>query len=217
MATINRGILDGFFGKVGTVVGSFWKGIPVMRAYVRRIHDRKNSAQQLVRARFTTLTELSSAFLSASRIGFRYEASCNRVTESNIFMAKNWEAVHAASPDSVSIDFADIVVAKGQLPAVQFGAPQFDNPQQVAMTFDGNEDLPKADDNDDVYVFVYCPDSKGGILASPVKRSVGHVTITVPSYWNGMKVHLWGFTVGAGLDNTGVISDSAYLGSGNIS
>ncbi|MBO4587005.1 MAG: hypothetical protein J5677_04220 [Bacteroidales bacterium] len=216
MATVNRGILDGFFGKVGTVVGSFWKGIPVMRAYVRRVRDRKNESQQLVRARFITLGELSSAFLAALRLGFLNEAARNRVTESNIFVKKNWEAVQAATPDSVSIDYTALVVAKGPLHGVQFSAPQFDNPQQVSVVFDPNDELPMVDDNDDIYVFVYCPDSKSGVLGAPVKRSVGRATVDVPSYWSGMKVHAWGFAVGGGIDNAGAISDSAYLGSGNI-
>ena len=151
MATVNRGILDGFFGKVGTVVGSFWKGIPVMRAYVRRVRDRKNESQQLVRARFITLGELSSAFLAALRLGFLNEAARNRVTESNIFVKKNWEAVQAATPDSVSIDYTALVVAKGPLHGVQFSAPQFDNPQQVSVVFDPNDELPMVDDNDDIY------------------------------------------------------------------
>ena len=33
MGKVRMGILDGFKGKVGTVVGSFWKGKKVMRAY----------------------------------------------------------------------------------------------------------------------------------------------------------------------------------------
>lgn len=217
MATVNFGILDGFFGKVGTVVGSFWKGTPVMRAYQRRVHDRNNEAQQLVRARFAALGELSSSFLSALQLGFGKEAAGDHVTESNVFVKKNWEAVHAASPDSVSIDYTGLVIAHGKLPEVHFGAPQFDNPLQVALTFVGNENFPNADENDDIYVFVYNPDGKSGILPAPVKRSEGRMTIDVPSYWNGMKVHLWGFAVGGGIDNAGIVSDSAYLGSGNIS
>ena len=58
MAKMNWGILDGFFGKVGTVVGSFWKSIPVMRAYKRVVRNPKTESQQLV---------LEEHSLSASR------------------------------------------------------------------------------------------------------------------------------------------------------
>lgn len=216
MATINRGILDGFFGKVGTVVGSFWKGIPVMRAYVRRIHDRKNNSQLLVRARFTAISDLASAFLSAIRIGLRNAASNSHTTEANVFVKKNWNAVQATTVDSVTIDYADLVVSKGALTSVQFGTAQFDTPQQVDVAFDSNEEVDGTSLDDLVYLFVYCPDTKGGILSAPVKRSVKSISLMVPSYWNGMKVHLWGFTLGGDLFNAGTLSDSSYIGSGNI-
>lgn len=216
MATINRGILDGFFGKVGTVVGSFWKGIPVMRAYVRRIRDRKNSPQLLIRARFATLGELSSAFLAATRIGMRNAAAKSRTTESNVFVNKNWSAVEADSVDSVTVDFASLVVAHGPLTGVQFGSPQFDTPQQVDVSFDTNEEIDKTSLDDLVYLFAYCPDAKCGVLSPAVKRSDKSVSVTVPAYWNGMKVHLWGFTLGDGLDNKGMLSNSVYIGSGDI-
>lgn len=217
MATINRGILDGFFGKVGTVVGSFWKGIPVMRAYVRRIRDRKNTPQLLIRARFATLGELSSAFLAAIRIGLRNVAAKGHVTESNIFVNENWEAVHAASVDSVTVDYPDLVVARGPLAGVQYGTPQFDTPLQVDVAYETNEEIAKTSLDDLVYLFVYCPDAKCGVLSAAVERSEKRISVTVPSYWNGMKVHLWGFTLGAGHDNAGMLSNSAYIGSGNIS
>ena len=39
MAKTENGILDGFIGKVGTVVGYKWNGKSVMRAYVRYPHN----------------------------------------------------------------------------------------------------------------------------------------------------------------------------------
>lgn len=216
MATINRGILDGFFGKVGTVIGSFWKGIPVMRAYVRRIHDPKNSAQRQIRARFRAIIDLSSAFLAALRIGFKNVAASNHVTEGNVFTSKNWDAVHTDGGGSVTIDYSALVVSEGPLPEVLFGAPQFDNPLEVDVAFAANADSPKASADDDVFVFVYCPDARGGVLSSAVKRSVESVSVNVPAYWNGMKVHVWGFARGTAEDNKGLVSDSTYIGTGNI-
>ncbi len=216
MATINRGILDGFFGKVGTVVGSFWKGIPVMRAYVRRIRDRKATPQQLVRVRFATLAQLASSFMAAINIGLRSIASKSKKTESNIFIDKNWDAVQASNVDSVNVSYSDLVVAHGSLTGVQFGAPQFDTPQTVEVSYETNEECAKTTLDDLVYIFVYCPDAKCGVLSAATKRSDKNISTLVPTYWNGMKVHVWGFTAGGGIDNLGAMSNSTYIGSGNI-
>lgn len=221
MARYYKGILGVIIGKVGTVVGRRWRaGIHTLASLPAKNKTPKqpSAAQALVQARFTVITELATAFLDAVKIGFHNLSMSKGMTETNVFVKKNWDAILAASPDSVSVTFSEIACSKGALPGALFGAPGFDNPQQIAFTFDGNEDMPKADDDDLVNVFVYCPDTKTGLLATPVKRSVGNITITVPSYWNGMKVHCWGFVQGMKPGfNDNMVSDSTYLGSGNIS
>ena len=42
MGTIKQGILGGFSGKVGTVIGGSWKGISYMRSQAQSV---KNPAQ----------------------------------------------------------------------------------------------------------------------------------------------------------------------------
>ena len=54
------------------------------------------------------------------------------------------------------------------------------------------------------------------MLSEPVKRNIGSVTASVPANWNGLEVHVWGFTIGGGADTMGLPSDSAYLGSGEL-
>jgi hypothetical protein len=38
----------------------------------------------------------------------------------------------------------------------------------------------------------------------------------LPSTWSGLTVHVYGFTIGAGRDNLGLGSPSAYVGTGNV-
>jgi hypothetical protein len=217
MATVNCGILDGFIGKVGTVVGSFWKGTPVMRAYTRNRHDVKSERQLLERLRFKTLSELSSGFLDASIIGLRRAAAARHITESNLFIAQNFGMVVASGLDSVDIDFTGLTVAKGSLPGVHFNSPLFDTPQQVDVNFDTNLECKGAHADDEVYIFVYSPDAKYGVLSAAVMRNDGSVSVKVPSHWNGTKVQVYGFAVGAELsERPGETSMSSYIGSGTI-
>ena len=55
MGTIKQGILGPFSGKVGTVIGSFWKGIAVMRGIAPSITDAKSYAQLEQRANFKVI------------------------------------------------------------------------------------------------------------------------------------------------------------------
>ena len=217
MGKVQQGILDGFIGKVGTVVGSFWKGKPVMRAYKRQIHDAHSEAQELVRTRFGAINSLSGAFLSAIRIGLFEVARRKRTTEGNIFVHENWGCVHADTPGAATVDYTELVIAKGHLPEAQFGAASFADPLSVEVPMTDSSDVIGADPRDKVYLFVYSPEAGAGMLGDVKVRADESIACTVPAYWNGHRVHVWGFAIGAGPDNEGVISNSRYLGSGTIS
>lgn len=211
------GILDGFVGKVGTVIGSFWKGKPVMRAYKRQISDRDSEAQQLVRSRFGAIGNLAGTFHTAIALGFAGVAKRKKWTEGDVFINENWDCVHADTPGTTTFDYTEMVIAKGNLPEVQFGNASFADPLSVEVPMTDSSDVIGADAHDKVYLFVYSPEAGAGMLGDVKYRSDESIACTVPAYWNGHRVHVWGFAIGAGPDNMGVISNSRYLGSGTIS
>ena len=133
MGKVQMGILDGFVGKVGTVVGSFWKGKPVMRAYKRQISDRDSEAQQLVRTRFGAINSLAGAFYSAIILGLKEAAKRKKWTEGDVFVNENWGCVHADTPGAATVDYTELVLAKGHLPEAQFGAASFADPLSVEV------------------------------------------------------------------------------------
>lgn len=211
------GILDGFVGKVGTVVGSFWKGKPVMRAYKRQVADAKTEAQELLRTRFAAIGSLSGAFISAIRLGFKEVAKRKKWTEGDVFVNENWNCVNADTPGAATVDYTELVIAKGNLPEAQFGAASFSEPLSVEVPMTDSSEVIGASALDKVYLFVYSPEAGAGMLGDVKFRPDESIACTVPAYWNGHRVHVWGFAIGGGADNMGVISNSRYLGSGTIS
>ena len=188
-----------------------------MRAYKRQIHDANSEAQQIVRTRFGTINSLAGAFVSAIRIGFAEIARRKHTTEGNVFVQENWHNVQSDTPGSATVDYAEFVIARGNLPEASFGSPVFSEPLEVSCTMSDTSDMIGADAEDLVYIFVYSPEASAGVLGDVQKRADSSITANVPAYWNGHRVHVWGFAVGNGTDNAGVISNSRYLGSGTIS
>ena len=186
-------------GKLGPAVGSMWKGRNVYRAYNPFVKNPRTEKQLLVRARFKTMADLARAFAQATNFGYKRLANNLHTTTRGLFHRDNWPAVHANTVDSVTIDYADLVCAKGDI----------------------------------VILFAYCPDAKCGVMSpttgqSVAKRSDGSVSLDVPAYWNGMKVHVWGFAITSVQEPTYIdayggyiypntVSDSLYIGTGNIS
>ena len=104
MGKMRMGILDGFVGKVGTVVGSFWKGKKVMRGYVEFAANPRTRRQLMVRARFAQLASMGSGFLDALNVGMAEHAKERRETPANSFMDLNWGAVTATAPDELLVE-----------------------------------------------------------------------------------------------------------------
>ena len=65
MAKIKQGILGGFSGKVGGVVGSSWKGIAVMKAKPLSVANPRTASQVIQRTKFKGAIKLGSTILNS--------------------------------------------------------------------------------------------------------------------------------------------------------
>lgn len=79
----------------------------------------------------------------------------------------------------------------------------------VVVPFEKNPRHLRADGDDLVYLFAWCPAMDEGVLSTPVCRRSRRAEIALPGRWAGNEVHLYGFVK----DYAGRTSDSQYLGS----
>lgn len=218
MSKYYQGYLGAQIGKLGNAVGRMWKGRAVMAVYQPNIADARTEPQLLIRSRFRVINQLSSALLEAIYVGMGYIAKQYRLTEGNVFVKRNWPNVTAVSPDEVSISYSALTIASGTLPEAVFGAVDFGTTQhlKIEAAMSSTADLPGANENDQVYIVAYCPEYKQAVLGTPVPRSNDKVSVNVPSQWDGMEVHVWGFAVSALTSKKKRCSATAYLGTGEV-
>ncbi|AXJ01712.1 hypothetical protein CYPRO_2470 [Cyclonatronum proteinivorum] len=88
MATYKRGILGRFTGKVGTVVGTTWRGISVMRAVPSEVRNPRTPKQQAQRERFQLIAKLIRQARPFIQAGFEIRSS-DRFTAANAMMSYN--------------------------------------------------------------------------------------------------------------------------------
>lgn len=218
MAEIRGNLFGGFTGKLGLTYGRYVHGVNLGASMPTKRADKKASAQQKdLMERFAILGTMASAFLNAIRLGLKVAAKTMGplVSEFDAFVKINKDQVHVEGGVS-EIEYGGIQIAKGTLPMVGFNAPSFDEPLRVSVAFTPNSEFPGADADDNVYIVVYQPDTNQSVMSAPVKRSASAVEVRLPSTWSGMTVHVYGFAIGAGRENTGVISASAFIGTGNV-
>ena len=218
MAIYNAGYLSPIRKKLGNAVGRKWRTLDVLAVYQPFVSNPNTSAQQMVRGRFAMAAKLAMAFARALELGFAGICKGTKVPQRSMFIKKNWEHIMANSPSDITADYTEMVVAQGQLPEILFGNASFAEPLQVAVTMSDTTGIEGADPADKVYLLVYSPEAQAAVFSDGRStRANESASVNVPAYWNGHRVHVWGFAVGAGTDNMGVISNSRYLGSGTIS
>ena len=104
MGTIKQGILGGFSGKVGTVIGSSWKGISYMKGRAQSTKNPKTAAQTMQRTYFKQLAALT-AQLSDEQIHALFPRSVKGMTPRNILM-KQLDACAVIADDVKSVDLS---------------------------------------------------------------------------------------------------------------
>lgn len=70
MAVYKQGILGPFSGKVGTVVGASWRGMPYIRSLATKVANPKTPAQLDVRNRLSETSKALRPFIDTIRHGF---------------------------------------------------------------------------------------------------------------------------------------------------
>jgi hypothetical protein len=64
MAVIKQGVLGGFSGKIGAIIGSSWKGIAVIKAMPLSVSQPVTAKKTNAKARFSNVVSLSKDILT---------------------------------------------------------------------------------------------------------------------------------------------------------
>ena len=206
-----------FKGRLGLNTASIVHGVNTLKGLPASVRNPRTSAQMDNRERFKTLAQLASAFLAPSKIGLKNKAKQYGplVTVFDAFMKANQGAVSVMGGEA-EVDYGSLKCALGTLPQAGFGNASFSEPQRVTVTYSTSADMPGSDAQDKVYMFIYQPDTKQGILSAPALRTTGSMDVRVPASWTGLTCHVFGFALGDGRENKGKNSDSSYIGTGII-
>ena len=106
MGKIKQGILGGFKGKVGTVIGASWNGIAYMRGLPQSQKDPKTAAQIAQRDFFREVQDLVGQ-LSYEQLVFLFPESVQGMSRRNL-LVKQLSTDPLVAEGSKHVDLADI-------------------------------------------------------------------------------------------------------------
>lgn len=132
MGTIKRGILGGFKNKVGSVIGSSWKGIDTMRSMPLSVANPKTTKQIKVRSYFKTLVVCASD-VNASLIRPYWTRFAKMMTGANAFIRANYDNFA-----NLTFDFTrGAILSRGKLDMVGAISAEFeDGETSISVSYD---------------------------------------------------------------------------------
>lgn len=114
MGTIKQGILGGFSGKVGNIVGASWRGIDYIRSMPASVHNPRTEAQMTQRNRFSLVAKMLKTFVPIIRLGFAGSVGTGKSAFSVAMSYNVKNAVIGLYPD-FEIDFQAVKISSGDL------------------------------------------------------------------------------------------------------
>jgi hypothetical protein len=208
MASNEQGILGGFSGKVGTVIGGNWNGIDFMRGIPAHIANPRTAAQQDQRGRMGAIIQFLSPLKAFLRVGFKKQA----IKMSAFNAATSYNLAHAITgtyPD-FGVDYSKVIISQGKLPGVL--NPRISSPAsgQIEFTWEDNSSANGALGNDRALLVVYNSAKRSVVtFFGESTRAGGSQIITLPSRFAREEVQCYISFQNA---NQTVISDSGYAG-----
>lgn len=88
MARLDKGLLGGYTGKLGTTVGSSWKGINVVRTYQPNVANPNSQGQQDQRSAFKQISQVASLLLGPIVKPF-WDSIATKMSGYNAFIQAN--------------------------------------------------------------------------------------------------------------------------------
>ena len=208
MSTIKQGILGGFSGKTGTVIGSSWKGISVMRGIAPSIAQPNTAAQLAQRAKFSLMGKFLRPLIPFLRIGFRSQAV--KMSGFNAAMSYNLQNALTGTYPDYDVDYTKALVSEGNLTGALNPEVTATVAGEIGYTWEDNSDDTIALKDDKVLLVVYNPAKKRAItVIDGNTRAGGSQSITLPSTFTGDEVQCFISFANA---TRSVVSNSEFVG-----
>ncbi len=205
MGTYSKGILGGFSGTVGTVIGSNWKGIDYMRSQPVKSKKTATQAQIDQRAKFSLMVLFLDVLTAYLEMTFKNYAV--QMTPNNAALSWNLDSAITGKSPNFSINYPKVSVSRGKLLNGASPAAVIKGSTAV-FTWIDNSGISNATANDVALPLVYCPALMQCSFTDNVVRSAQEADVDVSAF-TGQVVETWlAFISPGGTDAT----PSVFLG-----
>jgi hypothetical protein len=208
MGTIKQGILGGFSGKVGTVIGASWKGINYMRSIPQHVKNPRTAGQVSQRSKFALTLNFLKPITGFLRTGWKLYA--HRQSPFNAAMAYTLaNAITGTYPD-YAIDPSKVLVSRGGLAPAANASATPAGTGTITFDWEDNSGVGNAKQTDKALIAVINPAKSEAVYdTAGAERMTVTQDIIVPADWIGEDVEVF---LGFISEDHKEVANSVYLG-----
>jgi len=211
MGRITKGILGGFSGTVGQVVGGAWKGIDYMRSKSGKRSGPPTPAQLEQQEKFALMVRFMQSLTALLDITFKNYAV--KMTGFNAAVSYNLQNAIDGAVSPFNIAYPLVLVSRGDLPNASNPAAVPVAGNNVKFTWVNNAGVGKAKTTDKAIWVVYSTEFNQAIYTfGSAPRSGGEETVDAAMFV-GQTVETWLAFISA---DGKTVSGSFYTGSMNL-
>ena len=207
MGKIKQGILGGFNGTVGTVIGGSWKGLSYMRGKAQSIKNPRTEKQMAQRIKFGLAQKFVKVMTAYLQVGFRNYTQ--HQTATNAAMSHTVRNCMAGTYPVFGIDPGKVLVSSGSLMPGRFCTVKVaDN--VASFAWEDNSDERHAAIDDFAMPLIYnFTKGEAVFTTEDASRVDCKAELKLPADWSGDLLSC--YIAFASVQNTHV-SNSVYVG-----
>ncbi len=188
MGKYEVGVLGGFDGKIGTVVGARWKGISYMRHKGRKSRKPRSQAQLEHQAKFKCVSDFVQNF---SELLMTCYTDTPEQTPINQAFSDIYAGALIGQYPAFGLDYSKIALCEGTLHNANNLAASANGNGSVEFSWTDNTNGPRAKASDKAVLVVYCPELDEAVYTlAGAERSTGSDTLNVMNF-TGKTVETW--------------------------
>ncbi|MBS2099095.1 DUF6266 family protein [Carboxylicivirga linearis] len=195
MGKYDKGILGAISGKVGTVVGSRWKGIRYLRSLAGPRKGVPSIAQLKQQARFALGVQFLQPIHPLIKVGYRTQI--RKQSPYNAALSDLLTTIIEGEYPDYRINFERFRMSKGTMEPPLNPVVNYEN-NQLAFTWDNNSDTGDASADDQVLLLVLAENMWPVFDIHSFTRDNASGTINLPDVASGQQLFCFMAFVGSG-------------------
>ncbi len=207
MAIAKDGILGGFSGKVGNVVGLTLNGVSIMRAAPKPSQKEPTEKQRLQRLKFSLAIEFTKPFLEITQQFFNQNAFSGE--RRNLLISYTLQNVIRVQDDEFTLLWSKFLLSCGDLCGFHQLVVELQN-EALHLTWQDNSQQGFAEAHDEVHLVIASENlAHVDFLENLAQRNSKEATVNLPDWTKEHSAHLYIFMSNTARNQS---CNSFYLG-----